>query len=210
MLSKSSQIKRIYTIRFYLYEIPRRQNICLVLEIRLVVSFGRSQRLSGHVRRVSEMLAMFCFFMSSWLHGCVHSVKMYWVWHFFFCILLAICFFFFFYWSIVDLQCCVNFCCRAKWFSYTYIYSFSYSFPLWFIIGLFLNFWILFYFFIQQVLISYPFYTHQCIHVNPNLPTHHTTTPTPPWLSPLGVHTFVLYICASISALQTGSSVPFF
>ena len=27
--------------------------------------------------------------------------------------------------------------------------------------------------------------------------------------SPLGVHTFVLYICVSISALQIGSSVPF-
>ena len=24
-------------------------------------------------------------------------------------------------WRIVDLQCCVNFCCMAKWFSYTYI-----------------------------------------------------------------------------------------
>ena len=30
----------------------------------------------------------------------------------------------------------------------------------------------------------------------------------PPPLSPPGVHTFVLYICVSISALQTGSSVP--
>ena len=30
------------------------------------------------------------------------------------------------------------------------------------------------FFFIQQVLISHPFYTHQCIHVNPNLPIHHT------------------------------------
>ena len=28
-------------------------------------------------------------------------------------------------------------------------------------------------------LISYPFYTHQCIHVNPNLPIDHTTTSTP-------------------------------
>ena len=68
----------------------------------------------------------------------------------------------------------------------------------------------LIYFFIQQVLISHQFYTHQCIHVNPNHPIHHTTIPTPPRLSPLGVHTFVLYICVSTSALQTRSSVPFF
>ena len=33
------------------------------------------------------------------------------------------------------------------------------------------------YFFIQQVHISHPFYTHQCIHVNPSCPIHHTTTP---------------------------------
>ena len=65
------------------------------------------------------------------------------------------------------------------------------------------------YFFIQQVLISHQFYTHQCIHVNPNCTIHHTTTPTPPRLSPLGVHTFVLYTSVSVSALQTGSSVPF-
>ena len=66
------------------------------------------------------------------------------------------------------------------------------------------------FFFIQQVLISYQFYTHQCIHVNPNCLIHHTTTTTPPPLSPFGVHTLVLYICVSISALQTSSSVPFF
>ena len=66
------------------------------------------------------------------------------------------------------------------------------------------------YLFIRQVLISHQFYTHQCIHVNPNLPIHPTTTTLPLPLSPLGVHTFVLYICVSISALQTGSSVPFF
>ena len=37
-------------------------------------------------------------------------------------------------WSIVDLQC-VNFCCTAKWFIYTYLNSFLiYSFPLCFII----------------------------------------------------------------------------
>ena len=43
-----------------------------------------------------------------------------------------------FYSSIADLQCHVNYCCTAKWFSYTYIYisfSFLYSFPLWLITG---------------------------------------------------------------------------
>ena len=33
-------------------------------------------------------------------------------------------------------------------------------------------------FFIQQVLISHSFYTHQCIHVNPKFPVHPTTNPT--------------------------------
>ena len=46
----------------------------------------------------------------------------------------------------------------------------------------FLNF---IYFFIQQVLISHPFYAHQCIHVNPNLPIHHTTTTSPHCFPPL-------------------------
>ena len=29
-----------------------------------------------------------------------------------------------FYWSIVDLQCCINFWCTAEWFSCSYIYIF--------------------------------------------------------------------------------------
>ena len=43
------------------------------------------------------------------------------------------------------------------------------------------------------------FYTQyqQCIYINPNLPIH----PTP--LSSLGVHSFVLYVCVSISSLVT-------
>ena len=57
------------------------------------------------------------------------------------------------------------------------------------------------FFIIQQVLNSYLFYTCQRIYVNPSLPIHPTTTTPPhPPLSPLGVHTFVLYICVSISA----------
>ena len=59
-------------------------------------------------------------------------------------------------------------------------------------------------------LISHQFYTHQCIHVNPNHPIQHTTIPTPPRFSPVGVHTFVLYICVSTSALQSGLYHIFF
>ena len=44
-------------------------------------------------------------------------------------------FFFFFYWCIAVLQCCINLCPTAKWFSYTHIHSFLYSLPLWLITG---------------------------------------------------------------------------
>ena len=37
-----------------------------------------------------------------------------------------------FYWSIVNLQCCINFYYTAKWYSYISIFFlFIYSFPLW-------------------------------------------------------------------------------
>ena len=38
----------------------------------------------------------------------------------------------------------------------------------------------------------------------------HPTLPPPARTPALGVHTFVLYICVSISTLQIGSPVPFF
>ena len=44
------------------------------------------------------------------------------------------------YWSIVDLQCCVNFRCTAKWFSYTYTYTHSIFFSFFFcLLGLHLG-----------------------------------------------------------------------
>ena len=48
------------------------------------------------------------------------------------------CLFTNFNFHIVDLQCCINFCCTARWFSYTHTHIcrfFLYSFPLWFITG---------------------------------------------------------------------------
>ena len=50
------------------------------------------------------------------------------------------------------------------------------------------------------------------ISVYMSIPISQFIPPRPPPLplSPCGVHMFVLYICVSISALQTGSSVPFF
>ena len=50
------------------------------------------------------------------------------------------------------------------------------------------------------------------ISVYMSIPISQFIPPPPPPLplSPLGVHMFVLYICVSISALETVSSVPFF
>ena len=58
-------------------------------------------------------------------------------------------------WNIVDLQGCVSSCCTAKWISYTYTYSHSFldSMPMY----VFTEYWVPSA--IQQVLISYPFYS---------------------------------------------------
>ena len=57
---------------------------------------------------------------------------------------------------------------------------------------------------IQYVLISYLFYTLVSI-----VFMGQSQSPNSPH-SLVGIHTFVLYICVSISALQIGSSIPFF
>ena len=57
---------------------------------------------------------------------------------------------------------------------------------------------------IQWVLISY-YFIHSSIYMSILISQF-----VPPPLPPRGVHTCVLYICVSTSALQMGSSVPFF
>ena len=56
---------------------------------------------------------------------------------------------------------------------------------------------------VQQVLISYLFYTQQFVYVNTSLPIH----PTPP--IPPNNHKFIFYICNSISVLLISSFIAF-
>ena len=103
-----------------------------------------------------------------------------------------------FYWSTTALQCCVSFHCTTKWISHTYSYippilSLSPTDPsptsrLSQSIGLSLC--------ATQQLSTSCGKLHMVvyIHVIANLPIH----PTVPH-----VHTSVLYVCVSISALQT-------
>ena len=108
----------------------------------------------------------------------------------------------FFYWSVVDLQCCINLCYAAKWlhaymyiciyvyrhisiYIYIYIYSFSYYFPLWFIIGYWIEFTVL--------------YSRTLLFVHPVCNNLYLLIPKPqdfPPASPtLGNHTSVPSVC---------------
>ena len=77
--------------------------------------------------------------------------------------------------TMVDLQCCINFCCTAKGFSYTYIYAFFFknSFSLWPNTG----YWILF-----PVLYSMTLFIHS-LYNGFYLLTPNSQSPLPP--SPL-------------------------
>ena len=71
----------------------------------------------------------------------------------------------------------------------------------------------LFIYFLYSRFLLVIYFIHISVYIS--IPISQFITPPPPphpptLLPPLGVHTFVLYICVSIYALQTGSSVPFF
>ena len=84
---------------------------------------------------------------------------------------------FFFNSTIVDLQCCINFCCTVKWFSYTYTYTFFLNIlsyyglsqdieynPLWHTIGTCLS-----------------ILHKKAASVNASLPLHPSSNPLPSW-----------------------------
>ena len=68
---------------------------------------------------------IFSFYMLSKLYFSMYLYFSYqhilfriWFWNMFFSLFLRI------YFTIVDLECCVNFWCMARWLSYTYIFFF--------------------------------------------------------------------------------------
>ena len=106
-------------------------------------------------------------------------------------------FFFFFiclvYFIIVDLQCSINFCCKAKWPSYTYIYIYI----LFLILSsiMFHHKWLdIIPCAIQQDLIAYPLQMSLFASTNPKLTIHPTSSRLP-----LGSHKFVLLVQEFVS-----------
>ena len=80
----------------------------------LITKYSEPEQASGRKLGVSPLSSVLsCTFC---LKKSIYKTIIYFCYHFMLSII--------FYWGIVDLQCCVNFCCAAKWFSYTYIHSF--------------------------------------------------------------------------------------
>ena len=103
-----------------------------------------------------------------------------------------ILFFSFLNWSIVDLQCW-NFFCRAKWFSYAYIYI---LFHILFHYGL-----------LQDTECIVPvLYSRTLLFIHSICNSLHLLVPNsqsipPPLPFPLGNHRTVLHVCESVSVL---------
>ena len=87
------------------------------------------------------------------------------------------------------------------WTFLFWIFFFKFFYFFW-------NFWILFYFLYSRFLLVTHF-VHISVYMSIPISQFITPPPLPPAF-PFGVHTFVLYICVSISVLETGSSVPSF
>ena len=74
---------------------------------------------------LTKMIALIKVFMSvkniarSWYFSLFLRFIL-WRFLFLFCVLFILFFKFILYWSIVELQCCVHYCCTEKWLSYTH------------------------------------------------------------------------------------------
>ena len=106
-------------------------------------------------------------------------------------------------WSIVVLQCCASFCCRAKWLSYTHTHTHTHTYIFFFF---FLNFTIL-YWFCHIVFLKFRFLTFLSPH------TFFFFFFASQWVSsPFSIskkHRLFSAFCQTFSALQSRELVIF-